>query len=146
VSDIQSIFMKPNFVVRNKATGDPIFEMKRKTPTRPDGTEECYYLFKFYDENMPDEATKLESHKLFEQGICPMATILGVGMFSFDELTERCVEKVKEILQGGGQLSKEQVDVSIELFNHATKELDNLIVGVSTKPVEEIEELRKRGE
>ena len=131
LDDMEYAFTGANFVLTNKETGKPVFEMKRKTPTE----DMCYYLFKFYDENMPDEDTKAKAHKAFEEAICPMAATMGIGMFSFDEMTERATERVKEILQSGRQLSEEQIDVSIEVFDHAAKELGELVVGLSDRPV-----------
>ena len=132
--DIKFSFLTPNFKLHNKETGEPVFEMKRKTPTRPDGTEECYYLFKFYDENMPNDETKAQIHELFEEGMCPMANIMDIGLFSFDEVTERCTEQVKLIYQGGGELAESQIDVEIEVYNHAAKKIRNLTVGLSILP------------
>jgi len=126
--DIKFSFLTPNFKLHNKETGEPVFEMKRKTPTHPDGTEECYYLFKFHDENMPDDETKAQIHELFEEGMCPMANIMDIGMFSFDEVTERCTEQVKLIHQGGGELTKTQIDIEIKVYNHAAKKIRNLTV------------------
>lgn len=128
-------FVGPNFVLHNKETGKPVFEMKRKTPTRPDGTEDIYYLFKFYDENMPDDEVKAQSHKMFDEFICPTAAAMIIGMFSFDEVTERCTEQVKKIYQGGGELTETQVDVELKVYNHATKRIDKLTVGLSDRPV-----------
>lgn len=128
VDDMSFIFTDPNFILTNQETGKPFFEMKRKTPA-----DECYYLFKFYDENMPDEETETKMHEVFEEIMCPLAATMDIGMFSLDEVFERTAEKVKEILRSGGQVPKEQIDVSIEIFNHAAKELSTLVVGISTK-------------
>ncbi|KKN05108.1 hypothetical protein LCGC14_1090630 [marine sediment metagenome] len=131
---IKFSFMTPNFVLDNKETGEPVFEMKRKTPTQPDGTEECYYLFKFYDENMPDDEAKAQIHEFFEEGMCPLALLMGIGVFSFDEVSERCTEQVKLVYQGGGELTESQIDVEIKIYNHATKKIHDLTVGLSTMP------------
>lgn len=132
--DIKFNFMTPNFVLKNKETGEPVFEMKRKTPTHPDGTEECYYLFKFYDENMPNDETKAQIHEFFEEAMCSMALLMDIGLFSFDEVTERCTEQVKLIYQGDGELTKTQIDVEIKVYNHAAKKIHDLTVGLSTLP------------
>lgn len=132
LDEAHSIFTGANFVVTNKETGKAFFEMKRKTPAE----DVCYYLFKFYEENMPDEDTSAKIHGAFEEFICPLAATIGIGMFSFDEVTERTTERLKEILRGGGQLSEEQIDVSIEVFDYASKELGGLIIGISAKPVD----------
>jgi len=131
LDDVKYAFTGANFVLTNKETGKTFFEMKRKTPTE----DECYYLFKFYDEDMPDEDTKAKVHRLFEGFMCPLAATMGIGMFSFDEVSERTTERVKEILRHGEQLPEEQIDISIEIFDHASKELGELVVGVSAKPV-----------
>jgi len=133
--DIKHAFMSPNFVMHNKETGEPVFEMKRKTPTRPDGSEECYYLFKFYDENMPDEEVKTQFHEVFEEVMCPLAALMDIGMFSFDEVSEGCVEQVKKIYESGQELAETQIDVSIKIFNHATNHLGRLTIGISTIPL-----------
>lgn len=131
MSNTEYTFMSPNFVLTNRKTGKPFFEMKRKTPT----DDECYYLFKFYEENMSEEDRK-KIHKLFEEYICPMAATMNIGMFSFDELSERATERMKEIVQSGRQLSEEQIDVTIEVFDYATKTLGSLVVGIGTMPKE----------
>lgn len=143
--DIRHVFMSPNFVVPNKE-GKTVFEMKRKTPMRPDGTEECYYLFKFYDENMPDEEVKTQFHEVFKEFMCPLAALMDIGMFSFDEVSKRCNEQVKKIYESGRELTETQIDISIEVLNHATNHLGKLTVGVSTKPVEWVRGLRRRFE
>jgi len=130
LDELEYAFTGANFVLTNKETGKTFFEMKRKTPT--DG--ECYYLFKFYDENMPDEDAKAKVHSLFEGFMCPLAATMGIGMFSFDEMSERATEGVKKILRSGEQLSEEQIDVSIEIFDHAAKELGGLVVGLTINP------------
>lgn len=131
--DARYTFTHANFVVTNRETGKPFFEMKRKTPTRPDGTEECYYIYKFYDENMPSEKDGKKMHEFFKELMCPMAGMMGIGMFSFDEISERCTEQVKKIYEGGRELSKEQIDVKIEVMDYATEVVGTLIVGISDK-------------
>ncbi len=126
-------FTHANFVMNNKE-GKPVFEMKRKTPTRPDGTVECYYIFKFYDENMPDDEVKAQFHAMFQEVMCPLASAMDIGMFSFDEISERCTEQVKKIYDSGEELTETQIDVKIKVYNHATKGTGKLTVGVSTKP------------
>jgi len=130
--DPEFAFMSPNFVLTNTETGKAFFEMKRKTPTEDD----CYYLFKFYDENMPDEDAKAKVHRVFEEIMCPLAVTMGIRMFSLDEMMERATERVKEFLRSSEQLPDEQTDVSIEIFDHASKKLGELIVGINAKLVE----------
>lgn len=127
--DPEFAFMSPNFVLTNRKTGKPFFEMKRKTPTE----DECYYLFKFYDENMPDEDAMVKVHRVFEEVMCPIAANIGIGMFSLDEMLERATERVKEILLSSEQLPEEQIDVSIEIFDHASKRLGDLVLGINAK-------------
>ena len=131
-TDLKFAFMSPNFVLTNTETGKPFFEMKRKTPTEDD----CYYLFKFYDENMPDEDAKAKVHRVFEEIMCPMAATMGIRMFSLDEMLERATERVKELLRSSEQLPEEQTDASIEIFDHASEKLGELIVGIDAKLVE----------
>jgi len=133
--DIKHAFTGPNFVMHNKETGEPVFEMKRKTPTRPDGSVECYYLFKFYDKNMPDEGVKTQFHEVFEGVMCPLAALMDIGVFSFDEVSERCAEQVKKIYESGRELTETQIDVSVEILNHATNHLGKLTVGIHTIPL-----------
>ncbi len=132
--DIKFSFMTPNFKLHNKETGEPVFEMKRKDETDYGKEDGIYYLFKFYDENMPNDEIKAQIHAHFEEGMCPMANLMDIGMFSFDEVTERCTEQVKLIYQGGGELTKTQIDVEIEIYNHAAKKIRNLTVGLSILP------------
>ncbi|GAH86932.1 unnamed protein product, partial [marine sediment metagenome] len=49
----------------------------------------------------------------------------------FDEMSERATERVKEILRSGEQLSGEQIDVSIEVYDYAARELGGLVIGLS---------------
>jgi len=134
--DAKYIFTHANFVMNNQETGKPVFEMKRKTPTRPDGTEECYYIYKFYDENMPNDEVKAQFHKVFREAMCPIAATLDIGVFSFDEISENCTEQVKKIYDSGKELTETQIDVQIEIYDHARKRTGKLTIGVSTKPME----------
>lgn len=122
-------FIGANFVLCNKETGETVFEMKRKTPA----SDDCYYLFKFYDENMPNEEMKMLVHEMFER-MCPVAAMLDIGIFSFDEVTARCTEQVKKVYQGGGELTETQVDVEISLYDHARKVEGKLTIGLSDRP------------
>jgi len=133
-NDVKYIFVKPNVVMTNLKTGKTFFEMKRKTPTRPDGTEECYYLFKFYDENMPNDEAKAGIHEMFREAMCPTAAMLDIGMFSFDEMTEQLRKKVKKIHESGKELTEDQIDVKIDIYDHAANRMDKLTIGISTKP------------
>jgi len=137
--DVNYIFTHANFVINNTETGKPVFEMKRKTPTRPDGTKECYYIYKFYEENMPDDEIKAHFHMIHREVVCPLAATMDIGMFSFDEISERCTEQVKKIYESGRELTETQIDVKIKVYDHARKEIGELTVGVSTKPVGEKE-------
>ena len=134
--DVKYVFTHANFVMNNQETGKPVFEMKRKTPTRPDGTEECYYIYKFYDENMPNDEVKTQFHKVFREAMCPIAAMLDIGVFSFDEVSERCTEQVKKIYDSGKELTETQIDVKIKIYDHARKRAGELTIGVSTKPME----------
>ena len=104
------------------------------------------YLFKFYDENMPDEEIKTQFHEVFEEIMCPMAAMLDIGMFDFDEVSERCTEQVKKIYESGRELTETQIDVKIEVLNHAANQLGKLTVGISTKPPGWMRGLRRRFE
>lgn len=139
-NEAEYLFMSPGFVMGNK-DGKPVFSMKRKEPERPDGTTELYYIFQIHEENLPDDTDKGKFMEVLNEFIFPMAGMMEIGMFSFDEISERATEQVKKIYESGKKLTEEQIDVKIEVFNYATKELGTLVVGVNTKPIEDIENL-----
>ena len=133
LDDAEHIFIGANFVMANKETGKPVFSMKRKEPTRPDGTKELYYIFQFHEENMY-EGDREKLQLAFHEFMAPLAAQMGIGLFSFDEISEKCGEAVKKLYEGGGEIKEEQIDLTIKVTNYATDTVDNLIVGVSTKP------------
>lgn len=131
--DAQYMFIGANFVMGNKETGEPVFSMKRKEPERPDGTKELYYIFQFHEENMvEDDREKLQ--KAFKEFIAPMAGAMGIGLFSFEEISVKSGEAVKKLYEEGRELKEEQIDITVELTDYGTGETGTLIIGVSTKP------------
>lgn len=134
--DVEYAIVGAGFVVANKDTGKPVFSMKRKEPIAPDGTTETYYLFRIHEENIPEEEGRKKVREVLEERIAPIAKQMGIGLFSFDEVSERSTEQVKKIFESGRRLTETQIDVTIKVFNHATQTVDSLIVGISTKPGE----------
>ena len=126
-------FMGANFKMANKK-GDIVYEMKRKNPRRPDGTEECYYIFQIHEEHMTKEQL-VEFRKVFNDQILVAARRMDIGMFDYLEIAERANEQVKKMIESDMVPGEEQVDVTIEIFNHATEELHDLVVGISTKAI-----------
>ena len=135
LDDAEYIFMGANFVMANKETGKPVFSMKRKEPTRPDGTKELYYIFQFHEENM-EEGDRGKLQAAFKEFIAPLAGGMGIGLFSFDEISLKSSEAVKELYEAGGEIKEEQIDLTIKLTDYGTGETGTLVVGVSTKPRE----------
>lgn len=127
-----------NFVVENKRTGKPIFEMKRKDNADYGGVGN-YYIFKIHEDNFDDPDTR---DIFMNQGWSHMKTLakmMGVPLFSIDEMGEQMQAKAKEIMDSGVDLDKQQVDIDLMLMNYATGDTDKLTIGVSTKPVSEME-------
>lgn len=135
LDDLKYSFIGANFVMANKDTGKPVFSMKRKNVTSPEGIEETYYLFKIHEEDM-DEEDKVKVRKGLEEFIAPMAGAMGFGLFDFFEVSERATEQVKKIHEKGGVVPEEQEDFTIRVYNWATKTVDSLTIGISTKPVD----------
>jgi hypothetical protein len=82
-----------------------------------------------------DDRGKLQ--EAFEEFIAPLAGMMGIGLFSFDEISQKSGEAVKELYEAGGEIKPEQIDLTIELTDYGTGETGSLIVGISTKPREE---------
>ena len=126
-------FMGANFKMANKK-GDIVYEMKRKNPRRPDGTEECYYIFQIHEQHMSKEEA-VGFKKIFDEQILVAARLMDIGMFAYQEIAERANEQIKKMFESDTIPGEEQVDVKIEIFNHTTGELHDLIVGISTKAI-----------
>lgn len=131
--DFENAFVGANFQMANEK-GELVFEMKRKTPRRPDGTTECYYIFQTHEKNMSKEQLK-QFNKVFNEKILFAAKLMDIGMFAYQEIAERAHEQVMKMYKADTIPGEEQVDVKIEIFNHATGELADLIVGISTKKI-----------
>ena len=119
-------------------TGKPVFELKRKD-NADYGGEGLYYIFKIHEENFSSpEAKEIFKSQLFPD-MATMASMLGLPLFNVDEMGEQIQSRAKEILDSKVDLNKKQLDVVLELMNYATNELQNLTIGISTKPVSEME-------
>jgi len=118
-------FLGPSLVMGNKE-GKPVFEMKRKDPSGG----KMYYIFKVHEENMTAEE-KTGFKVVFETLILPAAAKLDLPMYSFDEILERSTEKIEEIGVENFPKDGSQIDVKIEVYDHAAKNLDNLTVGLN---------------
>ncbi len=127
-----------NFEVTDKETGKPLFQMKRKDNANYGGAG-LYYIFKIHEENFPDEETRDRFMNEGFSGMKMIASVMGIPLFSIDEMGERVQAKMKEIMGSGVDLDKKQYDVEIELMNYATEELQHLTIGISTKPRSEME-------
>jgi len=119
-------FMSPNWIIKDKETGKPVLEMKRKNPSEDD----VYYLFKFIDENASGVETLEGIHNIFAEFMCPVAAIMGIGLFDYEELTREVHEAILNI--GAEYIpDREQIDVKIDIINHATGQPTALTVGFS---------------
>lgn len=131
-----------NFQMANEK-GDIIFEMKRKEPLGPDGKPaEMYYIFQSHKEHMTEEQA-VEFDKVFKEKICVLARLMGFGMFDFLEISERAREQSMKMIKAGNIPGEEQVDITVEIFNYATGELTNLVIGISTQRAEGNEKVKK---
>lgn len=120
------IFMKPNWVISDKETKNPVLQMKRKEPSATD----VYYLFKFIDENASSPEALKEIHEAFDEFMCPLAAIMGIGLFEYEEVSKKTHEAILNI--GPENIpDKEQIDVEIDITNHATGQPTTLTVGIS---------------
>lgn len=131
---MENEFMGANFQMANEA-GDIVFEMKRKEPLGPDGKPaEMYYIFQVHKEHMTKEEAE-EFDKVFNEKILLAARLMGIGMFAFREISERANEHIVKMHKAGTlpETDGGQIDVTVEVYNYATKELVNLVVGISTK-------------
>lgn len=123
--DVIYKFLGADFMVRNKETGKPIFEMKRKTPS----PTEIYYIFRFIEEDADPEDLK-KMREGFKEFMCPLAAIMGIGLFDYDELSKKMHQHIKEL--GPENIpDKKQIDVKIDIKNYATGTIDKLTVGIS---------------
>ena len=119
-------FMKPNWIVNDKETGKPVLEMKMKNPSE----DSVYYLFKFIDENSSSPEALKDIHEVFDEFMCPVAAIMEIGLFEYEEMTRKVHEAVLNI--GVGYIpDMEQIDVVIDIINHATGQPVTLTVGIS---------------
>lgn len=126
-------FMGANFKMANKE-GDIVFEMKRKNPRRPDGTVDCYYIFQIHEEHMSKQEA-VDFRKVFNGQILLSAKLMGIGMFDYTEIAERAHEQYLKMAKSDTIPGEEQVDVEIKIFNHATSNVIDLTIGVSTKKI-----------
>ena len=133
---MENKFMGSNFQMANEK-GEIVFEMKRKEPRGPDGKAEIYYIYQIHEEHM-DADQSFGFHKVFKEQILVAARLMGIGMFAYVEIAERANEQFMKMAKAGNIPDGRQVDVTIEVYNHATDELVNLVVGISTKKVEKL--------
>lgn len=117
-------FHSPSFSLINQETQKPVYEMKRKTPG-----DQLYYIFKLYEENLPEP--DVESFRDWFNTILGAAGIIGIPMYSFDEITEKSSEKVMELISQGIKITEKQIDVKIEIKDHATGVINDLTIGVN---------------
>jgi len=113
-------------IINDKESGKPVLEMKRKTPSEND----VYYLFKFTDENASTSKALKEIHEAFDEFMCPVAAIMGISLFEHEELTRKIHEAMLNIgLKNIPDM--EQIDVKIDIIDHATGQPTTLTVGIS---------------
>ena len=121
-------FRGTNFQMANKK-GDIVYEMKRTELLGPDGKiAETYYIFKIHEQHMSKE--ELESFNKGFQEILLAAKMMTIGMFSFLEISERANEQANK-MERSGNITEEEQDVKIEIFNHATGDLVDMTIGLS---------------
>ena len=123
---MQYSFTSPNWAITDKETGKAVLEMKRKEPSK----DVVYYLFKFIDENASDPETMRELHEFFKEFICPLAAVMGIGLFEYKEITKKVHDAMMNI--GPENIpDMEQIDVNIDIINHATGYPTSLTIGLS---------------
>ena len=120
-----------NFQMANEK-GEIVFEMKKKEPLDPDGNKQLYYIFRVHEKNMNEKQRKGFPKVLTM--IMWAAKRMGIPMYTYDEITERTSEQVAKLFETDTfpEPGEGQIDVNIEVFNYATKELATLTIGISS--------------
>lgn len=132
MSDFGLDLVGAGFVFADRETGKIVFEMKKKDQADYGG-EGIYYIFKIYEENFSDiDAKDIWMHDAWPT-IKAAAGMLGVGLFELDEMGERMREQVGKLLDDPRTLRGEQVDVKIEVMDHATGDIGSLVIGVTMR-------------
>ena len=113
------MLLSPTIEVKGR-NEKPIFSLKRKG----EKYGQLYYIFKTYEENcQPDELEKIkEVIRLMKDA----AAITELPLYNIDEIAQ----SVNEVVKKNPELSG---DITIEVFNHATGEMHDLILGITKR-------------
>lgn len=115
----------PTMLVKNKE-GEVIFSMKRKG----EKYGQLYYLFELHwDRVDPDQIAKLDAVWAITKLV---AARMDIPLYDagqvMDEIKKQTLKRIP--------IGKTE-DIPIPVLNHATGEIDSLVVGVTKKPLEE---------
>ncbi|KKN06179.1 hypothetical protein LCGC14_1079860 [marine sediment metagenome] len=135
-----------NLVVRNDE-GKIILAMKRKDTWGP-----TYYLFEKYEDRVTTEEgrQKLEEAMI---GLGILASKFGFPLYDTKEINEGLAAKLMAVMESKeGKAAQEKAnegdedrvfikDVLIRVFNHATKDIDELTIGISAASKGSVESL-----
>ena len=136
-----SELMGPTLEVRNEK-GEVIFAMKRKDKYPP-----TYYIFEMHKDRMNEEEKKA-TDMVFEE-MATVAGLIGFALYDMREITDALTAKAKAVMgtekgkaaQKKADESGEDVlveDVSFNIFDHGTKEINTLTVGISARKAPDI--------
>lgn len=119
--------------------GEIVFEMKRK-----EGHGDPYYIFKIYMEHFTEEQKREwpEAWAAMRAG----AAKLGYPLYDYQEIVYAVDAHLNLIVKSPkGRRAQSKVDetgevvfiedIKIKVFDHATGNLDDLTIGISTAPV-----------
>ena len=118
--------------------GETIFKMKRK-----DNYDSLYYLFDKYEDKMSleDKQNFVEAWKI----ITMAAECMRIPLYDSNELMDGIMGRAKMVLESeDGLRAMEEADktgervlvrdIDIKIFDHGTRRIDNLTVGISVTP------------
>ena len=129
--------MYPNIEWKT-ASGDVFFKLKRKEEWGP-----TYYVFEKNEEFLSDE-----EKPRFKDGwefISMVARLIGFKLFDHAEIMEAVEPQIKKVLESeDGRRAMAEADetgdlvlvrdIEISLFDHGTREITSLTIGISVPP------------
>lgn len=148
-----SDLLDPNIEVRNDK-GEVIFAMKRKDTWGP-----TYYLFEKHEDRAGTEEEKAKLNRVVV-GIAAMSKIAGFPLYDVREINDALGSHIAVVMEseegkaaqklvddGKGELLEGGMrrvfikDVSFNVFDHATGEINELTVGISAAAKGSLESL-----
>ncbi len=139
--------MSSSIEVRNDK-GEVIFAMKRKDKYPP-----TYYLFEMHKDRM-NEKEKAAADEAFES-ISTMAGRMEFALYDLREIADALTAKGKVVMesekgtaaQKKADESGEDVfveDVSFKIFDHATRQINTLTVGINARKASDVDGSRQK--